>query len=140
MTEEEFIKNVDCRFPYEDEGQASKLIELGSAISTNAAFMVLHEICRPPRSRQLGASRVNELLAEWTASVHHPLVLEVLPVATAMIQHREISTVEAIRVMKRIAMHPNQFCALSIAYFACDDIAGEVETEYQAIVDAWAKA
>lgn len=139
MIEEEFIKAVDCRFPYEDPRQASELIKLGSAISTNAAFMVLHEICRRPRSNHVATSRVNDLLAEWTEAVHHPLVLEVLPVATAVIQNRELSTVEAIRVMKKIAPHPNQFSALSIIYFACDDIAGEVETEYQAIVDAWAK-
>ncbi|TFW27003.1 hypothetical protein [Duganella callida] len=137
MTEEEFIKTVDCRFPYDDEVHASELIELGSAISPNAAFMVLHEICRPPRSSQVVGSRVNELLAEWTAAVHHPLVQEVLPVARAMTQNREISTVEAIRVMKSIAPYRNQFSALSIAYFACDDLTGEGEAEYRSVIDEW---
>lgn len=138
MTEEEFIKTVDCRFPYDDQVQARELIKLGSAISPNAAFMVLHEICRPPRSSQVVASRVSELLAEWTAAVQHPLVPEVLPVATAMFENREISAVEAIRVMKSIAPYRNQYCALSIAYFACDDLVGEGEAEYQSVIDEWA--
>lgn len=138
VTEEEFVKTVDCRFPYDDHVQANVLIKLGSAVSPNAAFMVLHEICRPPGSSQVVANRINELLAEWTAAVHHPLVLVVLPVATAMIQNREISTSEAIRVMKSIAPYRNQFSALSIAYFACDDMTGDGEREYQSIIDGWA--
>lgn len=89
VTDEEFIEIVDCRFAYDDKVQASELIKLGLAISPNAAFMVLHEICRPPRSSQVVASRVNELFEKWTAAVQHPLVLEVLPVATAMIQNRD---------------------------------------------------
>ncbi len=79
VTEEEFIKTVDCLFPYDDEVQAIELIKIGSAISPNAAFMVLHEICRPPRSSHVAASRVNELLAKWTAAAHHPLVPERFP-------------------------------------------------------------
>jgi len=139
VTEDEFIKTVDCRFPYDNEVRASELIKLGSAISPNAAFMVLHEICRPPRSSQVVTSRVNVLLAEWTTAVHHPLVQEVLPVAKAMIQNREISPDEAIRVMKSIAPYRNQFSALSIAYFACDDTTGEAEAEYQCVIDVWSE-
>jgi len=81
VTEDEFIKTVDCRFPYDDEVRARELIKLGSAISPNAAFMVLHEICRPPCSSQVVISRVNVLLGEWIVAVRHPLVQEVLPVA-----------------------------------------------------------
>ena len=139
MTEDEFIKTVDCRFPYDDEVRARELIKLGSAISPNAAFMVLHEICRPPCSSQVVISRVNVLLGEWIVAVRHPLVQEVLPVAKAMIQNREISPVEAIRVMKSIAPYRNQFSALSIAYFACDDTTGEAEAEYQCVFDVWSE-
>ena len=139
MTEDEFIKTVDCRFPYDDEVRARELIKLGSAISPNAAFMVLHEICRPPRSSQVVISRANELLGEWSVAVHHPLVQEVLPAAKAMIQKREFSPVEAICVMKSISPYRNQFSALSIPYFACDDTTGEVEAEYRGIIDVWSK-
>lgn len=139
MSEDEFVQNIGCRIPYDDEAQSRKLIKLGVDISPNAAFMVLHEICRPPRSGQVSIARLNTLLTEWTETFHHPLVDDLLAVATAMIQDREISPDDAIQVMKRIASYPNQFSALSIAYFACDDIAGEVEAEYHAIIDAWAK-
>ena len=40
--------------------------------------------------------------------------------------------------MKSIAPYRNQFNALSIAYFACDDMTGEGETEYRSIIDEWA--
>lgn len=138
MTEIEFIETVDGRFPYDDAILARELIDLGVAISPNAAFMVLHEICRPPRSCAVSGGRLNELLAEWTVVFCHPLVEEVLPAATAMIKNREISAKDAIHLIKSISGYANQFNALSIAYFACDDIAGEVESEYQAVIGAWA--
>jgi hypothetical protein len=138
MTENEFIEAVDSRFPYDDEIRAGELIKLCAAISPNAAFMVLHEICRPPRSSKVTNSRLSALLEEWAAAFYHPLVECVLSAAVAMIQKREISTESAIRLMNRIALYANQFNALSIVYFACDDIAGEVELKHQAIISAWA--
>ncbi len=41
MTEKEFIDSIDCKFPYQDELEWQKTIELGCLISSNAAFAVL---------------------------------------------------------------------------------------------------
>src|SRR5688572_10989532 len=48
MNEEEFLNSIDCCFPYENEGQWRALILQGKAISDNASFGVLEEICRKP--------------------------------------------------------------------------------------------
>ncbi len=39
--------------------------------------------------------------------------------------------------MKSIAPYRNQFNALSIAYFACENMTDEGEAEYQSVIDEW---
>ncbi len=57
----------------------------------------------PSRSSRVSIDRFNALLTEWAAAFQHPLVDELLAVATAMIQNRYISPHDSILVMKRIA-------------------------------------
>jgi hypothetical protein len=138
MTEVEFITEIDCRFPYRDETKRHQLIELGASISPNAAFMVLHEICRPPRSVGVDSDILQTILLEWTGVFHHPLVDIVLPAAMAIIRAEEIPVEQSMLAMKAVSTYQNQFNALSIPYFACDDVTGEVDLMHQKIIDRWA--
>jgi hypothetical protein len=140
MTETEFIETIDCRFPYADETKWRSLIGTGTSISANAAFMVLHEICRPPRSCDVPVELRQQMLGEWATSFRHPLVATVLPVAKAMVCNQEISLEQSMQTMREIAAYPNQFWALSIAYFACDDPTGQVDVLHQKIIDGWGTA
>ncbi len=51
MNESEFITHIDCHFPYQDRQEASRLIDLACQLSPDAAFMVAHELARPPQSK-----------------------------------------------------------------------------------------
>ena len=137
MTETEFIEVIDCRLPYEDKQRCCDLIELGAGISPNAAFMVLHEICRPPNSSTATAECLEILLAEWSARVRHPIVEIVLPTAIAMVRGESVSVASSMLAMQKISEYKHQFNALSIPYFACDDINGAADTLHQEIVAAW---
>jgi len=62
MTEAEFIEAIGFRFPYQDFDKCRSLIKLGASISANAAFMVLHEICRTPHKHSVSREILFELL------------------------------------------------------------------------------
>jgi hypothetical protein len=69
-TEDEFIAAIDCRFPYDDVALAQSLIDEACSISGNAAFMVAHELARPPMSCAAADSRRLELL-DYLDQGHH---------------------------------------------------------------------
>ncbi len=121
MTEEEFIRGIDCAFPYEERAAAARVIEEGAGLSANAAFMTLHEICRPPVRRRVGRELQLELLAAWRARFDHPLAGPVLRAARAIIEGEPLPGAEAIAAMRAIESHPGQYNALAIVGFACED-------------------
>ncbi|MDX2033712.1 MAG: hypothetical protein SF339_23755 [Blastocatellia bacterium] len=121
MTEEEFIRGIDCAFPYDDRAAAERVIEEGAALSANAAFMALHEICRPSASRRVERELQWELLAAWRARFDHPLAGPVLRAARAIIEGAPLAAAEALEVMRAIESHPGQYNALAIVSFACED-------------------
>jgi len=60
--ENEFILKIDNSFPYKDDEKWKALVDEGASISPNASYMVLHEICRPPkRPRITGKQRLDML-------------------------------------------------------------------------------
>lgn len=65
MTEEDFIRLVDCRFPYLDRESSLLLMQEAAKISPNAQFMVLSEILRLPGSMQVPVAVQHELVFEW---------------------------------------------------------------------------
>lgn len=138
MTETEFIESIDCQLPYGDLVKVERLIEQAREISSNAMFMVLHEICRPPRSVEITLSALLQLLACWSQSAAHPLCAVLLPIAESMIRGQEVSTSAAMAAMREVALFPNQHCALAIPYFSCDDKDGEVDALHTKITHAWA--
>lgn len=140
MSEVEFIEAIDCRFPYGDQAKARELIELGVRISPNASFMVLHEICRPPRAVKRDPLALLELAASWEGTFQHPLVCVVLPIAKSMIQDQLVSVGEAMAAMREVAVYRGQYNALAIPYLACDDDNGEADALHKEITRAWRSA
>lgn len=137
MTENEFIEFIDCQFPYELEEEWRPLIVLAASISPNAAFMVLHELCRLPNGTKVNREALQAMLECWKSNFTHPLVVEVLPAAEAMINGCELTVDESLRIMRKIAEHPGQYSALAIPYFACDDLAGKADELHQEISRSW---
>jgi hypothetical protein len=137
MTEAEFIESIDARFPYGDEGEWRRLIDEGAAISPNAAFMTLHEICRPPRSTRMPESAQYRMLEYWMGRVKHPLADPVAKLAKAMIEQRDLPVEDAVAVMEEVRQFPGEYNALAIVYFSCDDVEGVADSLYQQIVREW---
>ncbi len=140
MYETEFIEKIDCNFPYHSEPQWQALVKLGASISTNAAYMVLHEICRVPRSKKVTLKSKRAMLEYWGQNFNHPTITSVLRAAEVMIKGEELAVEESMSIMENISAYPNQYNALSIAYFACDDIDGRADDLYQKIISAWRDA
>ena len=124
--EKPFEASFDGRFPYED-ASASTLIRQGWAISLNAAFCVLHELCRPPHPSTVSKERLRELLTEWAAGPDHPLKTPVLQAANALIHETPLDWQEGIELMRQVGSYDGQRAALSIVYFAsdCDSTEGD---------------
>jgi hypothetical protein len=124
--EKPFAAAFDGRFPYEDPS-ASTLIRQGWAISLNAAFCVLDELCRPPHPRAVSKERLRELVSEWAAGPDHPLKTPVLHAANALIDETPLDWKEGADLMRQVGSYDGQRAALAIVYFAsdCDSIEGD---------------
>jgi hypothetical protein len=141
-TEAAFADLIDARFPYADREAANILIDRGKSISPNAAFCVLEEICRAPRSKKVAAKIQRELLADWASAFEHPLKEPVLRCAQALIDGQSLPFGEAVQIMEQIAQFDGQYAALNIAYFAgpwtSDDGETALETTSDRIRKFWA--
>ncbi|RJF88608.1 hypothetical protein D3874_17720 [Oleomonas cavernae] len=133
----EFINEIDCCFPYNDEARWTELIARGVRISPNAAFMVLHEICRPPNLARVTPTKLRQILAHWRGSFDHPLLEMMVGVAEAMIEGRELPVQEVIDWMHRVAEYRDLYTALGILNCASEDADGLVQTTYENIVRQW---
>jgi hypothetical protein len=137
VTEKEFSDLVDCRFPYQEPERWKVLIDIARGISTNAMFIALHEICRPPRGTNVTREQQREMLAYWQAHCDHPLADSMAHCARTMIEGRFVPVGQAVEIIAAVSANIGQYAALSIAYFSCDDVQGEVETCYQEVVASW---
>ena len=137
MSESEFIDSIKCAFPYEDRQRATDIAEKSCLISPNAAFAVADEISRPPFGTTPDPGLCLELLSLLASRVSHPLMTPVIGLATKLVKDEQVSVAEAISVIREIERYPGQYSALSIAYFASDDIAGLADQEYSRITSAW---
>lgn len=117
IAEGEFILRIDARFPYKDKRRCEVLIEEARAISANAVFMVLHEICRGEWVRKRKPLAL-ELLEAWRDAWQHPLVAPLSGCAIALIRGEVISDEQAASLMTLISQHPYQYNALAIAHAA----------------------
>jgi hypothetical protein len=97
----------------------------------------LEEICRPPFGVEISTRQLEYILKYWRLEFHHPLAEPLGKVAKLMIQGENISTHEAINLLNLIADYPYLYSALSIPYFACNDVDGSVDKVYHQIVQGW---
>jgi hypothetical protein len=115
-----FTAPFDARFPYDDIAKSARLIEEARAISLNAIFFVLHELCRAPHSNAVTLDRQRELIALWACGFEHPLKEPLLRCASALVDHITLPWAEAVMVMEQVGQFDGQRAALSIAYFSGD--------------------
>lgn len=107
-------------------------------MSSNAAFAVLHEICRPPHEKKVTSKQLREMVDYWSKNANFPLAAPISKAANAMIDNQELSVSEVIEIMNIVSNHQNEYSALAIAYFSCDDTEGVVEDRYKEIISSWA--
>lgn len=122
-----FEASFDARFPYEDTSAAASLIQQGWATSLNAAFCVLEELCRPPKSTSVSRDRLRALVTEWANGPSHPLKAPVLHAACALIENKRLSWQQGVELMKRVGDYDGQRAALNIVYFASDSGSAEAD-------------
>ncbi|HET6942889.1 MAG TPA: hypothetical protein VFH89_12075 [Sphingomicrobium sp.] len=116
-TDKAFTAPIDCKFPYDDPS-ASKIISQGWQVSLNAAFCVLHELCRPPRDSAVHKERLRELVSAWAEGPDHPLKAPVVGAANALINGTSLEWREGVELMRRVGEFDGQRAALAIVYFA----------------------
>jgi hypothetical protein len=137
MNESEFLNSIDCRFPYQDEPRWRALILQGKTISANASFGVLHEIARKPFGHGVSEREQLAMLGVWRAENDHPLVQLVVEAAQAIITGNLLPVDRVLELLDRVRAYPDQYCALGIISFACDDVHGIADEKRQAIVNFW---
>ncbi len=137
MNEQEFADSIDCCFPYEDDEKWRALILEGKAISDNASFCVLHEICSKPFGSPATVENQLRMLDQWSKVNNQELAPIVTRAAKAIITGQLLSVAEVLEQMDSVANHRNQYAALAIVYFACDDTDGSLEQRYSKIINEW---
>jgi hypothetical protein len=139
MNDHHFSELIDCRFPYRDEREWKRLIDLGRSISPNAHFTSLYEISRPPVSAGVTAAEQLDMVRYWSAGFEHPLKEAILECAVVRIEGRRLSVEHVLRLMDAMARdHKRQWSALAIALLACevDDVADD---RFDAIQSEWGR-
>ena len=138
--EADFIKEIDCAFPYLQATRAKELIQVGARISPNAAFMVLHELCRNPRGVKVRPFQLQKYIEYWSESFSHPLNKLIVPVAIKMVHHKRIPVDRCLAYMDQVSLFKDCINVLDILYFSCESHTGPIETKYVKILQQWQKA
>jgi len=139
MDESEFTMSVDCCFPYVAPLRWRRAIAEAGKISPNAAFMVAHELCRPPRSTRSTVAQRLEIWRYLSMRLHHPITKRLSRIITSKIKGVEIQPASAIKAMMFVRRYQNQYNALSICYFSCGTLR-KADELYDRIVCEWQNA
>ena len=137
LEESTFIASIDCQFPYHDHTRAIALVEQACAISSNAAFAIVDELSRPPANELVSIEFSTELLSLVEQCLSHPLLHSIIGIARKRVLNQSISVMEGVSVMREIEQFPGQYSALSVAYFACDDVDDLADAEFNRIKAVW---
>lgn len=137
MNEADFISSIDCAFPYGRPLQWRRLSASAARISSDAAFMVLHEVCRLPASRRVEHAQRLAIIGHLRRRFRHPALRIVDPAVDSYLNGKRLRPSTAATLMRRVAPHRGQFNALAICYFSADDRLGALERTYQEIVRQW---
>lgn len=138
MNEAEFISAIDCAFPHERPTQWRRLSASAARISPNAAFMVLHEVCRSPASRRVTEVQSRVIISHLKRRFRHPALRAIYPAVISYLTGKKLRPSAAAARMRKIALHTGQYNALNICYFSAFDRRGVLERTYQRIVQDWA--
>lgn len=138
-TEIQFLDKIDCRFPYHDRQESIQLIEQAAALSPNALYAIIEELCRIPHSKRssVATETLVDLLAITANQFNHPLKDLIVDTADKMIHSQELTVEDVILKMQIVQKYPGQFAALSILYFSCDDKEGKMEPIWKNIISEW---
>lgn len=139
MDDREFDQLIDCRFPYGDEKEWKRIVDLGRSISANAHFITLSEISRPPMSARVTRPAQRAMVDYWSGGFEHPLKDAIVQCALAKIERRPLSIAHVLRVMDTVARHRGQWGALVVAIAACDDVDDIADDRFQAIKSEWGR-
>lgn len=142
MGEGEFLDRIDCRFPYSDREGALELAAEAMAISPNAAFAVVYEVCYVPDGVHADIETRHEVLARIEKSLPHPLRAVILPVARDVVDGGRLAAAERIALMRKVAPFRDQYAALQIALHARDPDEPEDEEPdrvYDEILASWSR-
>ena len=120
MGEGEFLDRIDCQFPYSDRERALALAAEAVAISPNAAFAVVYEVCYVPGGAHADVETRHEVLARIEKNLPHPLRRVILPVARDVVDGKRLGSAERIALMRKVAPFRDQYAALQIALHAQD--------------------
>ena len=137
MNESEFIEQVDCRFPYGRPLDWRRLSAQAARVSPNAAFMVLHEICRVPRSVVVSPALASAMVRHWRRRFRHPLCRVLAPVVQAYVGGVALRPAQAARLMRKVAAYPDQYNALALCYFSAEDRAGALDRLFETVTSTW---
>jgi hypothetical protein len=77
------------------------------------------------------------MVAHWRQSFKHPVANLVAEAAVARIDGDDLTVEDAIDRMHKVASHRNLQAALAILSMSCDDVDGEVDVVYEAIIQGW---
>ncbi len=140
MQEHEFISSIDCSFPYKAPVEWRRIVVRAPRISSNAALMVVYELCRPPRSVDLPKEKTRLILEHLYRHFRHPLKSVLGRAIEAHITGKELSVEKAGHLMRKVAAYPGQYNVLSICYSSANDKQGKLDELYDQITESWAKA
>jgi hypothetical protein len=115
------------------------LIEQAAALSPNALYSIIEELCRIPHSKRssVATETLVDLLAITANQLNHPLKELIVDTADKMIRSQELTVEDVILKMQIVQKYPGQFAALSILYFSCDDKDGKMEPIWKNIISEW---
>lgn len=135
----QFIEKIRCNFPYQNIEGCNKLIDEAKMISPNSVFTVIEELARITSSERTKITELElkNLLHKTTIDFKHPLLNSVIKTAHLLIESKEQSVNEALIMMEEISSHPQEWAALSLIYFSCDDIDGIVDEKFHSIREEW---
>ena len=137
MSEAAFIASIDCAFPYFAPLRWRRMSARAARTSPNAAFAVVHELCRPPRSVPVPAAVSGRILMHLYRRFRHPLRRVLNPAVQAHLSGALLSESHAASLMRKIAAFPGQYCALAICYFSADDRKGTLDCAHSKVVREW---
>jgi len=140
MKETDFIGRIDCDFPYDHPLKWRRLSAAAPRISPNAAFMVLHEVCRVPRSVQMDRPRAERIIGHLLRRFRHPAVKVIAPAIRSYISENTLRPRAAASLMRKLSIYDGEYNALAICYLSAYDSSGMLDRTYEQIVGRWRAA